>query len=226
MTAKKCLLHPPLKRGVLEFRKFTFAFSWNLFSCFLWGLFGLILVPLFVFLIQMPFILPLNYTKCSIGRADVLQLYRKINWKGNKSWEGVLDARSLLQGRSVRLCESRQRQAACPSSSQAIKEAISPPKAQLHKPRGAQGHSGRQEPKLRTQRKGHPVWALPKAAPGEPQPQCPGLNPIKMSQCQSTFGAEGVYCWGAWDTWWGAWQEHLGIAQDFLWDVRGGTKGR
>lgn len=33
-------------------------------------------MPLFVLLIQMPFILLLNYTKCSVGRADIHQLQK------------------------------------------------------------------------------------------------------------------------------------------------------
>lgn len=41
-----------------------------------------------------------------------------------------------------------------------ITRCISPSKAHLHKSRGAQGHNGREEPKLRTLRKGKPLPKL------------------------------------------------------------------
>lgn len=47
---------------------------------------------------------------------------------------------------------------------------------------------GRQEPKFRTQRKGDPVWTPAKAVLGKPQ--CPGVTPITVSQCWSTFWTE------------------------------------
>ena len=65
------------------------------------------------------------------------------------------------------------------ATSKPMTGAISPSKAHLYKPKGAQEHKGRQEPKLRTQRKGHHVQALPRAVPGYPPPRCPGLRPIK-----------------------------------------------
>ena len=68
----------------------------------------------------------------------------------------------------------------CPGCSQDIPGAISPSKAHLHKPRGAQRHKGKQEPKLRTERKGHAALAPPRAVRREPQPQCQG---IKVSEC-------------------------------------------
>lgn len=41
-------------------------------------------------LIQMPFILPLNYTKCSVGRADVQQLQKNnLSEKEKKSGDGA-----------------------------------------------------------------------------------------------------------------------------------------
>lgn len=36
---------------------------------------------------------------------------------------------------------------------------------------------------------------------------------------ESTFWAEGGHCLGAWDVLWGAGEEHLGAAQDLLWDI-------
>lgn len=67
----------------------------------------------------------------------------------------------------------------CPGCPQDTPAAISPSKAQLHKPRGAQGDKGKWEPKLRTERKGYTVLAPPGDVPGDPQPQCQG---IKMSE--------------------------------------------
>jgi len=54
------------------------------------------------------------------------------------------------------------------------------PSAQLQKTRGAQRHKGRQDPKLRRQRRGHPVQVPLQAVPGEPQPWCPGVTPIPV----------------------------------------------
>lgn len=47
----------------------------------------------------------------------------------------------------------------------------------------------------------------------------PGSKRTPMSECQSTFWTEGGHCLEVWDTFWGAEEEHLGITQNFLWDV-------
>ena len=70
--------------------------------------------------------------------------------------------------------EQECRQHSCP-----ITGSISPPKAHLYTPRGAQRDNGMWESKLQTHRKGHPVWASPRAVPGEPQPQDPGESPSR-----------------------------------------------
>lgn len=96
----------------------------------------------------------------------------------------------------------------CPSCSQATTGATSPSKAHLHKPGGAQGGEGRQEHKLWAQGKGHHLWAPPRAVPGQPQPCGPGVKPT-TSQCQSTFGTEGVAAWG--------WGTHHGMQGKSIW---------
>lgn len=63
-----------------------------------------------------------------------------------------------------------------------ITGAISPTKAHLYKPRGAQEHSGRQEPKSRTLRRAPSRIVL-----GVHHPHGLVEKPIKMSQCWSTF---------------------------------------
>ena len=36
----------------------------------------------------------------------------------------------------------------------------------------------------------------PRTVSGEPQPLCPSMRPIKIQQCQGTFGTEGADAWG------------------------------
>lgn len=86
----------------------------------------------------------------------------------------------------------------CSGSLQAHPRSNQPITGHLYKIRGTQGHKGRWEPKLRSQRKGHPIWVTPWAIPGDPHPQCPGVIPNSMSQWWSTFRSEGgVYPRGA-----------------------------
>jgi len=64
---------------------------------------------------------------------------------------------------------------ACPGSHQLVVDPS--PQAQR-----SMGENSRQEAKLRTREKGHPVQAPPRAVPAEPQPSCPGMKAIKSRQ--------------------------------------------
>lgn len=59
-------------------------------------------------------------------------------------------------------------------------------------PRGAQGTHDRQEHKLRARRRGHPVRALPRALPEDPQPHGPGVTPIQGSQWEQLAAPSGL----------------------------------
>lgn len=97
-------------------------------------------------------------------------------------------------------------------------------------PEEHRAHNGRQEPKLKTKRKGNPAWSPLRAVPAEPQPQCPGVKPIAMSHGEQLFrlplGLRGVTSWKR--------GTHKGIQGKSFWELhgvyygmfRGGTKGR
>ena len=75
------------------------------------------------------------------------------------------------------------------------------------------------EPEGKAWRKGHLVWAIPRVIPGKLQLQGPDLKLIKMINARAPFGLSGVAAevYGTHDG--DAAEEHLGIAQDLLWDV-------
>lgn len=50
--------------------------------------------------------------------------------------------------------------------------AISLPKANLHKPRGTEGHNDRQESQIKDSKESIQVYNLPKAVSGEPPALC------------------------------------------------------
>lgn len=88
----------------------------------------------------------------------------------------------------------------CWATPSPITGTISLSKANLHKPREAQGLKGKQEQKLRTRRKKHPVQAPSRAVPGDPQIHGPSETPIKMSEHYNTFQAGWVLLPTGWDT--------------------------
>lgn len=105
----------------------------------------------------------------------------------------------------------------CPSYS---KEPSAHQRPHFHTPRGAQGHNGRCEPKLKTQRKGHPAkTAPPGALPGEPSAP---LSRCETHHQESTAGApfrlgeEGGAVYGAPDTLQDSEEGHYGTSQDLL----------
>ncbi|KAK4807134.1 hypothetical protein QYF61_018475 [Mycteria americana] len=79
-----------------------------------------------------------------------------------------------------------------PDQDKPITGAISPSKAYLYKPREAQRHKSRWEPNYRRRGTDTLSGPLPGLSQQSHQPQCPGMKPIMMSQCQSTFWTEGV----------------------------------
>ena len=113
----------------------------------------------------------------------------------------------------------------CPSSSQAhhrSQQPITGPSAEAQRSTGM--HSGRQEPKLRTRRKGPPVQDTPKAVPGEPS--APWSRRETHHHASSgalciTLQAQKGGCLGVQDTLCDAGKEHFRIAQDLLQDVQG-----
>lgn len=67
----------------------------------------------------------------------------------------------------------------CWATPSPIAGTINLPEAHLHKPTEVRGHKGRQEQKLRTQRKGHPVQTPPGAVPRNPHMRGPDVTHIK-----------------------------------------------
>lgn len=100
----------------------------------------------------------------------------------------------------------------CPSHSQACPRSHQPVTDPSPQAQRSMGKNGRREPKLRTQKKDHPVQAPPRVVPQEPQPSCPGMKAIKTSQHQSTFWMEGGCHGGLWDALRDAGQRYFGTA--------------
>lgn len=179
-----------LKCRGLAFGKFTFAFVWNLFSCSVRIVLSEMKCFCFVLPMQMPFILPLNYTKCSVGRADVHQLQKnKSTEKEKKSrgraghfscqvplvWDNLLHFVSVKANRGSQLVP-------CPGLL----------------PGHQWGHQPTKVPPLQAQRSTGAQWQAEnyrykgrdnksRTVLGKPLSQSPDMKPIKMSQCQSTF---------------------------------------
>ena len=112
--------------------------------------------------------------------------------------------------------------------------AINPLTAHLHKPRGAQGHNGIWEPRLRT-----PKELITSLGPSQ---GCPSKATAPLSRhethqdqssgaaVQITFWSTGICYTGTWDTLLHAGEERFGIAQDFCRmfreGIEDGEKGR
>lgn len=105
---------------------------------------------------------------------------------------------------------------------------LSPPQKQLthYRPISlqAQRTTGMQNNRLEhefwTLWKGRPMQTPPRAVPGKPQP---------TSRCEThhydrrtCLGQTGGHCPALWDTLWNAEEQHLGVAQELLWNIYGG----
>ena len=72
---------------------------------------------------------------------------------------------------------------------------------------------------IKNSEEGMPCPGPSKAVPEKPQSQSPLVKHVNVSQCwRSTFWSEGGHCLRLWDTLQDAEEEHLGIAQDLVWD--------
>lgn len=119
---------------------------------------------------------------------------------------------------------------ACPESSIEKQWRVGDPRpipgaSHLHKSRStkAQNHVGT---KIKIQKKWHTVWEPPGAVPEEPQPQCPDVKPLRMSQWWRTFWTVGGLMPAEWDTLWHTREEHLVLRRTFYGMFRRWSKDR